>query len=106
MSFVFTPSPHFVRAGDEASHTLDTDAETAIDVARLRKFYPELSDWGDWALHEAWGSFSQQVYMMHWQTVNEREENFLNFCCWEQTRGEFPWGNDISELAKAGAWRG
>ena len=105
MPFVFTPSPHFVRAGHEASHTLDTDAETAIDVARLREFYPELTGWGDWALHEAWGSFSQQVYMMHWQTVTEREENFLNFCCWEQTRSEFPWGNDSSDLAQASEWQ-
>lgn len=105
MPFLFTPSPHFVNAGHEASHTLDTDAETATDVARLREFYPELTGWGDFALHEAWGSFSQQVYMMHWQTVTEREMNFLNFCCWEQTRGEFPWGNDSSDLAQASEWK-
>jgi hypothetical protein len=105
MPFVFTPSPHFVRTGHEALHALDTDAETAMDVARLREFYPELTGWGDWALHEAWGSFSQQVYMMHWQTVTEREVNFLNFCCWEQTRGEFPWGGDSSDLAQASEWK-
>lgn len=53
MPFVFTASPHFVSAGHEASHVLDTDAETVMDVAKLREFYPELTGWGDWALHEA-----------------------------------------------------
>lgn len=105
MSFVFTPSPHFVNPGHEASSALDVDAETASDVAKLRLLYPELTSWGDLALHEAWGSFSQQVSMISWQTVSGREEDFLNFCCWEQTRGQFPWGNDSSALAQANEWK-
>ncbi len=105
MQFVFTPSPHFVNSGYEASPELDVDAETAADVAKLRELYPELATWGDLALHEAWGSFSQQVNMISWQSVAEREENFLNFCCWEQTRGEFPWGNDSRDLSQANEWK-
>lgn len=42
---------------------------------------------------------------MHWQSVTEREVNFLNFCCWEQTRGEFPWGGNSSDLAQANEWQ-
>lgn len=106
MPFVFTSSPHFViDSGHDASSSLDIDAETAADVVKLRGFYPELTGWGDLALYVAWGSFSDQVYMMSSQTITERDENFLNFCCWEQTRGEFPWGNDSRDLAQANEWK-
>jgi len=105
MQFEFTPSPHFVSPGHETSIGLDVDAETASDVARLRDLYPELTGWGELALHEAWGSFSQQVNMISWHPVTEREEDFLNFCCWSQTRGEFPWGNSSGDLAQANEWK-
>lgn len=105
MQFEFTPSPHFVNSGYETSVELDADTETAADVAKLRVLYPELASWGELALHEAWGSFSQQVNMISWQPVTVREEDFLNFCCWTQTRGEFPWGNPSSDLAQANEWK-
>lgn len=105
MQFVFKPSPHFVNQGHEASPDLEVDAETAADVAKLRGLYPELASWGELALHEAWGSFSQQVNMISWQPVTDREEDFLNFCCWSQTRGEFPWGNSSDDLAQANEWK-
>ncbi|GGM26399.1 hypothetical protein ACFQDN_21650 [Pseudomonas asuensis] len=105
MQFVFTPSPHFVNPGHEASSDLHVDSETATDVAKLRDLYPELGSWGDLALYVAWGSFSQQVNMISWEPITEREEDFLHFCCWEQTRGEFPWGNDRRELAQANKWK-
>jgi len=105
MQFEFTPSPHFVNQGLEASSDLEVDAETAEDVAKLRDRYPELANWGDLALHAAWGSFSEQVKMISWKAVSDREEDFLNFCCWEQTRGVFPWGNDSRDLAQANEWK-
>nr|WP_079867676.1 hypothetical protein [Pseudomonas aeruginosa] len=105
MQFEFTPSPHFIKPGHEASSELEVDTDTASDLARLRVLYPELSSWGDVALYEAWGSFSQQVHMTSWHPIADREEDFLNFCCWEQTRGEFPRGNDSGELALANEWK-
>lgn len=46
MSFVFTPSPHFVRPDAEQADRVP-DQDTAEDVALLRQLYPELAGWGD-----------------------------------------------------------
>lgn len=71
----------------------------------LRQLYPELAGWGDLALDVAWASYSQQVRLISWEPVTERDEDFLNFCCWEQTRGEFAWGEDSEKLAQANDWK-
>nr|WP_019367469.1 hypothetical protein [Pseudomonas luteola] len=104
MSFVFLPSPHFVNHGAEKADRLP-DADTAEDIAALRKYYPELAEWGSLALDVAWGSYCQQVNMISWEPVSERDEDFLNFCCWEQTRGEFAWGNGREMLSQANDWK-
>lgn len=103
MAFAFIPSPHFVNTGAEtAASQLEDVAE---DVSLLRRHYPELAQWGDLALETAWGSYSQQVNLISWEPVTARDEDFLNFCCWEQTRGEFLWGDDRDKLAQANDWQ-
>ncbi|GGM25093.1 hypothetical protein ACFQDN_21725 [Pseudomonas asuensis] len=104
MSFVFLLSPHFVNQGAEKANRLP-DADTAEDIAALRKYHPELAEWGDAALDIAWGSYCQQVNMISWEPVSERDEDFLNFCCCEQTRGEFAWGDYRAKLCQANEWK-
>lgn len=104
MSFVFTPSPHFVRPGTEQADRIP-DEDTAEDITLLRQYHPELAEWGDAALDVAWGCYCQQVNLISWEHVTGRDEDFLNFCCWEQTRGEFAWGDDREKLAQANDWK-
>lgn len=80
--------------------------EDRTEIAVLRNSYPELLGWGDFGIHTAWGAFSQAVRMTGWENDLSRQEEFLNFLCWEQTRGEWPWGNGADGLAVvAPEWR-
>jgi len=103
MAFSFNPSL-YVAAGDEKSGG-DMDDESRSQVAVIRLHYPELMEWGDFAIYGAWCSFSDAVRMMGWSDDIERSEDFLNFLCWEQTRGTFPWGSSTNQLAEAGEWK-
>jgi hypothetical protein len=55
----------------------------------------------------AFGDFSQDVLEVSWadwMTTN-RDEIFLNYCCWRQTRGKWKCGLDDERLAEASEWR-
>ncbi|MGI9288436.1 MAG: hypothetical protein ACR2P1_23825 [Pseudomonadales bacterium] len=105
MGFVFDAT-HYVPAGQERSLG-KFDSKTRVQLIVLRGAYPELKDWGDLAISMAWGDYSKAVLLTSWsdKSLDVRDENFLNFLCWQQTRIPFGWGDATKELAKANEWR-
>ncbi|ETC99537.1 hypothetical protein [Asaia sp. SF2.1] len=75
----------------------------------VRKLYPELAHFRDLALGCAIGDFACDYYMVgspHEFMYSERDENFLHYCWWRQTRGL--WDGDCSDderLSGANEWR-
>lgn len=96
----------FVVPGYEASSG-DWSPESGRQIASLRSLYPEFNHWGDLALGGAFANFSQDVFEVNWAEwmFEARNEMFLNYCCWRQTRGAWRSGWDENELAKANDWR-
>lgn len=82
----------------------DYDPETRIELKRLRSLYPEISHWGDIALAFAWGDYSEDCWMLSWESVTDRNENFLNYLCWRQTRGAYPRGAGDEVADEAREW--
>lgn len=97
----------FVRRGSEADPGEWSD-ETVREIAGLRALYPELSHWGDLAIGCAFGDFSQDVLEVSWAQwmLTERDEGFLNYCCWRQTHGKWEFGLDEDRLADSREWKG
>jgi len=93
----FFQATAFVLAGYESSSGEWGDSDRK-DIAALREFYPELSHWGDLAIGSAFGSFSQDVLEVSWADwmLEKRDEIFLNYCCWVQTRGA--WSLGLNEV--------
>lgn len=77
------------------------------EIASIRSLHPELESWGDLAIGFAFGDYSQDVLEVSWADwlVNARDQDFLNYCCWRQTRGRWNDGFDLEGLAKAGEWK-
>ncbi len=105
MSFVFDATRYVPRGQEQAPGTYDD--KTRLHIATLRKVYPELKDWGDLAIGISWGDYSKAVLLTSWSvaSLDARDENFLNFLCWQQTRIPWGWGDTIKELSKADEWR-
>lgn len=103
--FYFEPTT-FVQLGFE-QHEGNWPAESADQLAKLRTLYPELSHWGDLALGSAFGSFSQDVLEVNWAEwmFDIRDDMFLDYCCWRQTRGAWRGGFDPDELRHSDEWR-
>jgi len=103
--FVFDAAT-FVRPGYEADPGEYSD-ETRAEIARLRELYPELAHWGDLALGGAFGDMSQDVLSISWAhwMFEEREEMFLGYCCWRQTRGKWHGGIDFEMLERTDDWK-
>ncbi|OJW46175.1 MAG: hypothetical protein BGO63_03655 [Candidatus Accumulibacter sp. 66-26] len=80
---------------------------TQAGINKLRGFYPELSHWGDLALGCAFGSFSQDFMEVNWAEwmLEQRDEAFLSYCCWRQTRGAWRNGFDEDTLLEAVEWK-
>ncbi|BBB10574.1 hypothetical protein [Sphingopyxis sp. EG6] len=95
----------FVAHGHELDPGEYSD-EMRKEIAALRKFYPELSHWGDLAFGSAFGDMSQDVLSVGWANwlFDERHDFFLDYCCWRQTRGVWD-GGMSEELQKAREWR-
>ncbi|MGI9289003.1 MAG: hypothetical protein ACR2P1_26760 [Pseudomonadales bacterium] len=55
----------------------------------------------------AWGDYSKAVLLTSWSeaSLDVRDENFLNFLCWQQTRGLWGPGDEIKSLDQANEWR-
>lgn len=105
MSFVFDATRYVPRGHERSPGTYDD--KKRLQIATLRSVYPELKDWGDMAMGIAWGDYSKAVLLTSWSdgSLDVRDENFLNFLCWQQTRIPFGWDDKITELAKANDWR-
>ena len=105
MSFVFDATRYVPRGDERSPGTFDH--KTSVQLIVLRGTYPELKDWGDLAMSMAWGDYSKAVLLTAWsdKSLDVRDENFLNFLCWQQTRIPFGWDDKITELAKANEWR-
>lgn len=105
MSFGFEAERYVPRGQERSPGTYD--AKTRLHIATLRKVYPELNDWGDLAIGMAWGDYSKAVLLTSWseKSLNVRDENFLNFLCWQQTRGLWGPGDEIKQLSQADEWR-
>lgn len=96
----------FVQHGDESAAGEWSDEDRAA-IARLRDHYPELAHWGDLALGAAFGCFSEAFFSVAWAywMLRQRDELFLDYCCWRQTRGEWHGGFDDVALSQAAEWR-
>jgi hypothetical protein len=96
----------FVQSGCESASGDWSDADRSA-IASLRGFYPEIAQWGDLAIGCAFGDFSEDVLEVNWADwmLDHRDEIFLNYCCWRQTRGQWAGGLDAETLAQADEWR-
>lgn len=79
VSYEFTPSA-FVEKGYETASG-DWHKETRKQFKTLRATYPELSRWGDLALGQAWGDYSQDIYAVSWlnEGFDQRDNGFLAY---------------------------
>lgn len=105
MSFKFDATRYVPRGQERSPGTYDN--KTRLHIATLRKVYPELNDWGDLAIGIAWGDYSKAVLLTSWSddSLDQRDENFLNFLCWQQTRIPWGWDDEIKQLPNADEWR-
>lgn len=106
MPFRFEAST-FVSSAPAESAAGDFTPDTRAEIARLRAAHPEILHWGDVALAAAWGDYSEDCWMNSWEAVPQasaRHENFLNYLCWRQTRGEYPRGAGDEIADEACEW--
>lgn len=87
-------------AGSGISELSDREAER---LAQIRANYPELVSWGDAALNEAWGWYSEDCWLVSMQAVEQRDAWFLGYLLQvERGHGRGKWC-DGTELARQGA---
>ena len=96
----------FVQEGYESAPG-DWSDDSLQDIAKIRSLYPELNHWGDLAIGVAFGDFSQDVFAVSWADwmATERDEIFLNYCCWRQIKGPWEFGLDSDTLEFANDWK-
>ncbi|WP_024603928.1 MULTISPECIES: hypothetical protein [unclassified Pseudoalteromonas] len=89
----------------DAATDRKVDFDSAITAAYAYKSdYAELSEWGDLPIGVAWGSYSQDVYLLSWQeqeqTTISRDKliEFLAYIRWHDVKGERQWGVTPEEL--------
>ena len=100
----FFDATTFVQPGQECtSGSWNEEDRKAINS--LRSLYPELSHWGDLAIGSAFGSFSDDFLEVHWAEwmLKERDEIFLDYCCWRQIKGV--WDLGMSEEILSNTWK-
>lgn len=106
MQTSMTPVMHKFDEFRWASAHADIEYPSDREVARihqLRLLYPELSHWGEVALDEAWGWYSQDCWLVSMMEVNERDSWFLGYLYQvEQGRRIGSW-NGNTEIAAQGA---
>lgn len=95
---------HFVSSGHENDSGDWRDDDRAL-IHCIRNLLPELAVWGDLPIGVAWGSYSQDVWLVGWLEVDpcamdrERLIPFLAYIHYHETHGEPPsWGISIDEL--------
>jgi hypothetical protein len=95
----------FVNSTKAETDNGDFDADLRDQVVQLRNLHPEIAHWGDIALVFAWSDYSQDCWMNSWHFIEGRNENFLNYLCWKQTRGEYPRGAGDEIADEADEWK-
>jgi len=96
----------FVQAGFE-NDSGDLTDDYREYISSLRRHYPELAHWGDSAIGLAFGEYSQDVWLVSWAywSIETRDEAFLNYCCWRQTRGFWTDDLELEKLSQANEWK-
>lgn len=95
MKYIFYETNYSNQEGDAG----DFGPEDLQEISLLRRFYPEISHWGNLAVYLSWEFFSDDVHLTGWQNVLERDETFLDYLCWKQTHGLWSWGDDSEKLS-------
>ena len=100
---------YFASQGYE-NETGEYAADERSLLAAIKSAWPELNSWGDLPLRVAWGSYSQDVYLLSWLDESQTElsrENLLNFIAyihWHDIKGNPPnWGITPEELTEYAA---
>lgn len=94
---------HFAAAGHERDRG-DFSLEDRKLIDAVRKNCPELSAWGDLPIGIAWGSYSQDVYLLSWleeDMISFNRTNaveFLSYIAWHEVNGEPKWSLTPEEL--------
>lgn len=83
----------------------DYDADTRVELEQLRTLHPEIKHWGDLAIFFSWNAYSQDCWMNSWHQIGERNDNYLSYLCWRQTRGEYPRGAGDEIADEASEWK-
>ena len=95
---------HFANKGHEKDYG-EFGAEDRALIKTIRGKCPELSDWGDLPIGIAWGSYSQDVYLISWLEESQASLNrqklveFLAYIWWHEVNGEPNWGLTPEELS-------
>ncbi|OIH11964.1 hypothetical protein A7M79_00300 [Acinetobacter baumannii] len=77
-----------------------------MSMKDLRDFYPELSHWNTFVIYIAYHQYAEDFNLEHNDPCEtERNELFLNYCCWRQTRGEFDPLRHLSQIGLANEWK-
>lgn len=88
---------HFASEGHEGDAG-EYDAEDRRLLNEIKKAWPELSVWGDLPVGVAWGSYSQDVYLISWLEATQHSldrESLIEFIAYihlHDTDGVPEWG--------------
>jgi hypothetical protein len=93
----------FANVGHEKSDGEYTSDDRAL-FSSIRSVCPELSEWGDLPIGVAWGSYSQDVYLLSWldqEQITLSRDNLIKFLAyirWHDVKGEPQWSITPEEL--------
>lgn len=99
---VLNPS-HFAASGYETCDGEYNNEDRQI-FKLIRESWKELESWGDLPIGVAWGSYSQDVWLLSWLEMSQHDFSrkglipFIAYIQWHDTKGEPPWGVTIEEL--------
>lgn len=98
-------SKHFASPGCECDAGQYTPEDRDL-FAEIKKAWPELSSWGDLAIGVAWGSYTQDVYLLSWLDASQHSldrSSLVEFIAYIHLHevGSVPdWGLTPEELAE------
>lgn len=117
-NFKFNPSPHFVQPGYKQAAGDWTGDITVSQIEGIKKRYHEIIHWGNLAVGEAWGAYSQDIMAVNWiydgrhEVAENRNLDFIAYIYVRQLAPSFDFGGtglrarDIYELGLKQPWQG
>lgn len=96
---------HFASPGHEGDAG-DFSAEDRHLFNEIKNAWPELSSWGDLPIGVAWGSFSQDVYLLSWLEATQHRLNrsslveFIAYIHLHEVGTVPDWGITLEELVE------